>query len=234
MTALLGVLLASLGGSVHCAGMCGPFVCVYAGLGRGKMRGAAQVAYHGGRLVSYTILGAAAGSFGLAADRLGVLVGVSRGAAVLAGTLMVAWGVSAILTASGVALPWRGTTRMIRSPLGALLGRLRGRPAAVRAGATGLLTTLLPCGWLYAFVAAAAGSGSALGGIATMAVFWLGTLPALTVLGALTQRLAGRYGQRLPIAAASLVVILGLLTIAGRMGLMPAIVPAVAHADAGH
>ena len=50
MTALLGVLLASLGGSVHCAGMCGPFVCVYAGLGRGKMRGAAQVRIHGGRL----------------------------------------------------------------------------------------------------------------------------------------------------------------------------------------
>lgn len=225
MTTLLGILIASLAGSVHCAGMCGPFVCVYAGLNGGPGRGAAHAAYHAGRLVSYAVLGAIAGSLGLAANRLGLLVGVSRGAAFVAGTLMIVWGVSAILTARGVVLPWRRNARHVRSPFAALLSRVRGRSPAVRAGATGLLTTLLPCGWLYAFVAAAAGSGSALGGVVTMSVFWLGTLPALTVLGIVAQRVAGRYGSRLPIAAASFVVLLGLLTIAGRMGWVPALGP---------
>jgi hypothetical protein len=65
-----------------------------------------------------------------------------------------------------------------------------------------------------------------------MAVFWLGTVPALTALGAITQRLAGRYGQRLPVAMASVVVLLGVLTIAGRFGFMPWLSLPFAHA--GH
>jgi sulfite exporter TauE/SafE len=66
-----------------------------------------------------------------------------------------------------------------------------------------------------------------------MMFFWLGTLPALTALGAVTQRLAIRYGQRLPVAMASVVVVLGILTIAGRVGIVPAISLPMAH-DAGH
>jgi sulfite exporter TauE/SafE len=230
--ALYGVLLASLAGSVHCTAMCGPFVCVYAGVGRSPGTARSHVAYHLGRLLSYALLGALAGSLGRSADQLGLLVGISRGAAIFAGALMVGWGVSTILAARGAASFPRAPWATLRLPLGALLARLRGRPAIVRAGATGLLTTLLPCGWLYTFVAAAAGSGSAVGGVATMAIFWLGTLPALTVLGAVAQRLAGRFGPRLPVAAASLVVLLGLLTIAGRMGFMPTLAPDLAHSSA--
>lgn len=234
MTALFGVLLASLAGSVHCAGMCGPFVCVYAGFGKGAAGLSLHAAYHGGRLASYLALGAIAGALGAGADRLGGLVGVSRAAALLAGALMVLWGTSTILTARGIRLPWRGVRHALSSPLGVFLGRLRARPPIVRAGATGLLTTLLPCGWLYAFVAVAAGSGSALTGAATMTFFWLGTLPALTALGALTQRLAGRYGNRLPVAMASVVVLLGILTIAGRIGLVPALSLPAAHGGHAH
>ena len=212
--------------------MCGPFVCLYAGLGNGPRNRRLHFAYNGGRLLSYLMLGAAAGALGAGADRLGVLVGVSRAAALLAGVLMILWGTSTILTARGVAVPWRRLTRSLRSPLGGVLSRLRGQPPLLRAGATGLLTTLLPCGWLYAFVAVAAGSGNALSGIATMGMFWLGTLPALIALGAFTQRLAGRYGARLPIAMASVVVLLGVLTIAGRVGLMPSLALPLAHA--GH
>jgi hypothetical protein len=233
VTALISVLLASLAGSVHCAGMCGPFVCVYAGLATGHGRGWLHVAYHGGRLASYMTLGAFAGALGAGANALGGLLGVSRAAALLAGVLMVWWGTHTILAARGVVL-WRRTGHTLRSPLGAVLQRLRGRPPVIRAGATGLLTTLLPCGWLYAFVAVAAGSGSAPAGIATMAVFWLGTLPALTAVGALTQRLAGRYGRRLPVVMASLVVALGILTIAGRLGVVPPLPLSSAHDGHSH
>jgi sulfite exporter TauE/SafE len=67
-----------------------------------------------------------------------------------------------------------------------------------------------------------------------MTFFWLGTLPALTALGALTQRLAGRYGNRLPVAMASVVVLLGILTIAGRIGLVPALSLPAAHGGHAH
>lgn len=69
--------------------------------------------------------------------------------------------------------------------MGGALRRLMDRPPVVRAAATGLFTTLLPCGWLYAFVVTAAGTGSGtpLHGAALMAVFWLGTLPMMLTVG---------------------------------------------------
>ena len=115
MTALFGILLASLAGSVHCAGMCGPFVCLYAGLGNGTSNRWLHVAYNGGRLLSYVALGAAAGALGAGADRVGVLVGVSRAAALLAGMLMILWGTSTILSARGIVLPWQRLTRSLRT-----------------------------------------------------------------------------------------------------------------------
>jgi sulfite exporter TauE/SafE len=71
VTLLLGVLAASLVGSVHCAAMCGAFVCVYARAGaRFPDKGAgAHVAYNAGRLVSYLTLGLAAGAIGQRASR---------------------------------------------------------------------------------------------------------------------------------------------------------------------
>jgi sulfite exporter TauE/SafE len=47
----------------------------------------------------------------------------------------------------------------------------------------GLLWGWLPCGLVYAAMAAAVTSGSALGGAATMIAFGLGTLPMLLAMG---------------------------------------------------
>ncbi|HEY0971648.1 MAG TPA: sulfite exporter TauE/SafE family protein, partial [Gemmatimonadales bacterium] len=74
MTLALAVLVASLVGSPHCAGMCGPFVCFYAGAGAGARpvaRWAAHAAYNGGRLLSYLALGALAGTLGAGLDAAG-------------------------------------------------------------------------------------------------------------------------------------------------------------------
>ena len=79
----LGVLTASLLGSMHCAGMCGGFVCFYATGADGRAGGTgSHVAYNVGRLVSYLVLGLLAGVLGQGLDRVGGLVGLSRGAAV--------------------------------------------------------------------------------------------------------------------------------------------------------
>jgi sulfite exporter TauE/SafE len=47
----------------------------------------------------------------------------------------------------------------------------------------GLLWGWLPCGLVYAAIAAAVTSGSAIGGAATMIAFGLGTLPMLLAMG---------------------------------------------------
>ena len=222
MTAALGVLLSSLLGSVHCAGMCGGFVCFYAegGAGREPARGPMpHAAYNLGRLFSYATLGAIAGSLGALLNRAGTLAGVSRAAAILAGALMVLWGASTILAMRGVKLPLAMPlpVRWLQLRFGATLARLRAASPTTRAAATGLLTTLLPCGWLYVFVAMAGGTGSALRGMALMAVFWAGTVPMMLAVGLGAQHLFGPLRRKLPLVTAAVVVLLGLLTISGHL-----------------
>jgi hypothetical protein len=101
--------------------------------------------------------------------------------------------------------------------LGAALVHARDTSPGVRAGLTGLVTTLLPCGWLYVFVTTAAASGHVLSGVAIMTAFWLGTLPMMMAVGAGAQRVFGRFARRLPVAGAMMVLVFGVLAIAGKM-----------------
>jgi uncharacterized protein len=219
MTLLLGVLVASLVGSIHCAAMCGGFVCVYAGASRARgLDGlGAHLAYNGGRLVSYVGLGILAGAIGARVDDLGRFAGLNRSAAVLAGILMVAWALGILAASAGVRVPGTLAPEWAKRRLGGALLAVRDRPPVARAAVTGLLTTLLPCGWLYTFVVTAGGTGSALDGAGVMAAFWLGTVPVLIGLGLGAQRLLGPVARRLPLASAALVLVLGLLSIAGRV-----------------
>ncbi|MBI2795369.1 MAG: sulfite exporter TauE/SafE family protein [Gemmatimonadetes bacterium] len=225
MTLALAVLAASLLGSVHCAAMCGAFACFYATSAgpRGGVRasGWSHAAYNGGRLVSYAALGALAGSLGGLIDEAGALAGVGRAAAIVAGVLMVAWGLHAVALARGARVPLPRVPDGWQKAMGAVLQRVRSRPAVARAAVMGLVTTLLPCGWLYAFVVTAGGAGSAAGGAAIMMVFWLGTLPVMLAVGAGAQRLAGPLRTRLPLVTAAAVTAMGVLSIALHLQLVP-------------
>ena len=210
------VLAASLLGSPHCAGMCGGFVCFYSGQGGGS-RWSSHLAYNGGRLLSYLGLGVAAGMFGAGVDRIGAAAGWARPAAIAAGTLMIVWGGVTLLRARGIRIPLprlRALPRVSRL----LVERLRDHPPAVRALLLGLFTTLLPCGWLYAFVATAAGTGSVPAAMAVMGAFWVGTVPVLAGLGLASQRAFGPLRRHLPAIPAAALVIIGLLTLTGRLG----------------
>jgi sulfite exporter TauE/SafE len=119
---------------------------------------------------------------------------------------------------------------VLTSAFGSALRRTRSLPAWARSGALGLLSALLPCGWLWAFVATAAGTGRPASGAAVMAVFWLGTLPVLVSLGAAAARFGGPLRRRLPVLSATVVLVLGLL-VAWR-GAAPCPMPARAAVKA--
>lgn len=224
MTLVLAVLVASLLGSVHCAAMCGAFVCFYANSGAPsswRSDSAGHVAYNLGRLVSYLTLGIVAGAIGTALDRAGAFAGVAQAAALVAGVLMVGWGASAMLAARGVRIPGPGVPSAWQHAMGAALQRVRTRPAVVRAAATGLVTTLLPCGWLYAFVVTAGGTGTPLRGALVMLVFWAGTLPMMVAVGLGARRFFGPLRERLPMISAATITLIGLLSIAIHLGWVP-------------
>ncbi len=212
------ILVASLVGSAHCAGMCGGFVCFYTGSASGTDATSvrAHAMYNVGRLTSYLSLGAIAGAIGGGVTSLGALAGVRQAAAMVAGVLMIVWAVSTIAGQRGIRIGGIRAPDAWQRALGRVLHGVREQPMAMRAWLTGLLTTMLPCGWLYVFVATAGGSGGVRSGILTMAIFWLGTVPALLAVGLGAQRLFGPFRARLPMFSAAIVLVMGLLSISGR------------------
>lgn len=205
------------GGATHCAGMCGPFVVaqVTSGLAArptlSRLSAGALVPYHLGRAVTYVGLGAAAGLVsGTLVHGAGfrplLVVLLALGAA-----LMLAQAVAQVATLLP-ALPAGLADRVARAA-----APLLADPRGGRRFVLGLVLGFLPCGLLYGAIAAAAATGSALGGALAMAGFALGTVPALVGVG-----LAGAFfGRRfLPaaraIAAPLLVVnaaVLGMLAL---------------------
>lgn len=71
----------------------------------------------------------------------------------------------------------------------------------------GLLNGFLPCGLVYFFLAAAATSGSLLGGGITMFLFGLATMPAMLGLGFVVGFLKGSGFREVMIKIASLIIV---------------------------
>lgn len=206
---LISLLLTGLlGSATHCVGMCGPLVlaqtgAVLEGIPASGMRewhrlkGGLLLPYHLGRATTYAALGAlAAGLFGLVPDARfeGVL-----GAALL---VLAALGfVGYALPRLGLRLPlsadpaWAGLVERIAKPLFA-------RPVGGRGYLLGVALGFIPCGLVYAALAAAASSGSTLAGFVGMLAFALGTMPALIGIGVAggwaAARFRGAAGKFLP------------------------------------
>lgn len=166
-----GAFILGLLTSGHCAVMCGPWLC--AALPK------PSPAYHAGRILAYTSLGAAAGAMGMVPLRLLLKSPAS----------LLPWMLALLLAVT--ALGWKP-----RFPLPRLFQRFvlrfRRRPHRAKGFALGLLTPLLPCGPLYLMLAACLVSGSAAIGAQFAFIFTLGTIPLLWVSQAGWSRLRQR------------------------------------------
>lgn len=239
LTLVATVLIASLLGSLHCAGMCGAFVAVAVDCGQRVTLGPGlrpepqwpqHLAYHAGRLLTYMTLGAISGALGAAIDAGGALAGIQRTAAVLAGGLMIAYGAVMLARIAGVPLGPLGSSS--NSLITRAVRRITSLPAFHRAGALGLLTTLLPCGWLYMFVISAGATASPLFGALVMAAFWAGTLPVLLSLGIGVRMASAALRRYIPTITSLAVVAIGIFTMLGRLGTSPEALAALAHRPA--
>lgn len=238
MTALVvSVFIAALLGSVHCAAMCGSFACLASGgdASQGPAAFRSTASYNLGRLVSYLALGFLAGAAGSGLDQAGEIAGIARPAAVVAGTLLILWGLLTLAATFGLRVPGLAVPPQLAQRVSAALRAVQSRPPVVRGVVIGMLTAALPCGWLYAFVATAAATGSADQGALVMLAFWTGTVPMMVAVGLGAQRLFGRARTRLPAVTAVVLVVLGTLTVAGRFRApLPALPHTSAEAPSGH
>lgn len=210
------VATTALLGSVHCATMCGGFVLACAPR-RGLWR------YHGGRLLGYVGLGAVSGGLGAGLDLVSAdVVGYQRIAGYVLGGLLIALALRTFFPAGVSANARPSAFSRLRQRLWARVAPrpVPGEPVRPMGFAIGLLSALLPCGWLWSFVVLAAASASPLRGAAVMVAFFAGTVPLLTLFGLLAGRLAfsDLLRRHAPRMTAVMMLAAGLLAVAGKLG----------------
>ena len=206
----IGMLLAAwltglAGGSGHCIGMCGGIVgALGVGQGSGASGFVRLLAANLGRIGSYAVAGAIIGF----------------GGATIAGGLMGATGLTVLRIGAAVLIFAIGLQLLLGRPLltrleqaGArswrllapLLTKLLPPRNPARALAVGALWGWLPCGLVYAQLAVAGTSGSAITGALVMVAFGLGTIVSLSAVSVLLMSLGI---ARLPRQAAGVLLVL--------------------------
>ena len=198
--------LAGLMGSTHCLAMCGGLAGAVGMHARAYGVSPARsfvyaMAAQLGRIGSYASFGALAGASGAILGSMLDLVKLANALRVAAGILLIAIAVR-IVTRWNVFAPLERLGARIWSrvaPLGRELGRQTaqgGYRSGIQSGNMGRALLFgavwgwLPCGLVYSMLIFAVATGGALQGAITMAVFGLGTVPAMLSSSLLASQLA--------------------------------------------
>ncbi len=203
------LFLVGLSTSPHCLGMCGGILLsACAGREGRKAQLGAALGYNGGRMISYTALGAVFGALGTVLTytlRMKSMLFTMLGLIVaLLGLNM--WGLLPALPS----LPGEQNA-VCRLP-----DKLRHQTPLL----VGLLTGLMPCGALYAAWLCAMSSGSAGYGALLMLAFSLGTVPLMLLFASLGALLPRGWTKVLRKLGAVLVTSMGLKMLIGGLLLL--------------
>ncbi len=201
-----GVLLASFLGSGHCVGMCGGLVVAVSQSRFGI------ILYHVGRLFGYLLLGLI---FGFLGQRVQWMQSgpVSLFFAIVMGVSLILLGVYNWRDGQmHLPLPRWITDRAIEYS-SVCLSRSSGQRVSLYPSMVGFMSIFLPCGWLYAFVLGALSTQSPWKGMLLMTLFWIGTLPALTLTPWIFRQLLSHFPRMTPKIASTVLIVVGLMTI---------------------
>jgi sulfite exporter TauE/SafE len=194
-------------GSFHCIGMCsginGGFILSYA-------QGARLyplLAYHGARIITYTLFGVVGALLGRVVVQTGI-IGKTQGLLmILAGIVVVLLGLNLL----GL-LRWRRPDRSHRQPV-----KLNAHPASskrpISPWLAGLLNGLVPCSLVFSVAVQAASTADPLRATLLMLAFGAGTLPSMVGISLLGSAIGSRMRGWLARLAGVTVVLLGLWTI---------------------
>lgn len=195
LTELGLAFMAGLAGSGHCLGMCGGIVAALAVAGSNASVGQRfrlNLAYHIGRIGTYSLLGLLAGAASQMA-LITILKPQLYWLFALANLMVMVFGLA---TAFGL----RGWSLSLLDGAGwGFMSHVLRRAAAQASfnaflGA-GLVMGLIPCGMVYGVLITAATEGSWLDGGGRMLAFGLGTIPALLAYGQLATALSAATGS---------------------------------------
>ncbi|MFI5148158.1 MAG: sulfite exporter TauE/SafE family protein [Bacteroidia bacterium] len=179
-------------GSFHCVGMCGPIAFA---LPLNRKSFATQlsgvVAYNAGRVITYGLLGSFFGLIGASF----ALAGYQQILSIMLGMFMLL----SVFLPERVASRFRLTAGVFSflSKQKAQLGQLFRRTGFSSLFLIGLLNGLLPCGFVYTAVAGAVLCGSSLQGALFMALFGMGTVPAMAIVSLTGSKISLNFRKQL-------------------------------------
>lgn len=223
---LIAGFIVGIGGSLHCAGMCGPLaLALPAGQGGVRRYVAGRLLYNIGRTVTYVALGLIAGLAG----RGIVLAGAQQAmtitiGAVLLLSLVIPRALKRLLPS--FTLPERITAKVME-----LLSGLMRRSSVAALFLIGVLNGLLPCGFVYLGLAAAVTLGDAVRAMLFMAGFGIGTLPIMLAIAVAGKRIQEGVRRQLLRVVPVVTAVLAMLLIVRGLNLgIPYISPHVDEA----
>lgn len=205
-----------VGSITHCAGMCGPFVLSQTatrldGMALtqctewGRLRGAALIPYHLGRMTSYTFLGVVAALATVYFRRMPWFHYVAMALLATAALLFLVQALHFARLALPRLLP--NITVPVPTIVRVWLRKLFVAPQGWRGYALGIMLGFLPCGLVYAALAAVAARADPVLAVPAMIGFSLGTVPVLILTGIGGQFVAGRWRKIVAYGAPALMLV---------------------------
>lgn len=172
---IYAAIMLGLLGSLHCVGMCGPITLV---LPQGKNFSVFlfnRLIYNSGRIITYICLGLLLGFIGEAFGKLGIQQWLSMAL----GLMMFIFAIFSFRLNYNLAVP--SILPKLVSRLKTAMSRYLKLRGSMATFIVGLLNGFLPCGLVYLAMASALAFGSIYEAGLFMAVFGLGTIPALMI-----------------------------------------------------
>lgn len=205
--------LLGLAGSLHCVGMCSPLAMAVTRISRPAL--ISKALYNGGRIFTYSIMGAVAGAVGGMFDFLAI----QKAFSIFVGTGLVIFGVSGFRSfhIPQVSPLMLQATQAIKKSFGSLLKR-KTRSAVL---VLGIANGLLPCGLTYMAVAYSMTATGPMEGFVYMLLFGAGTLPAMVGLQLGLSPLMNRFNLSLPRMNAAILIFVGVLLVARNFMHLP-------------
>lgn len=230
MTFLLAAISIGLLGSLHCVGMCGPIALALPVQGKSQSaRFVSILIYNSGRIITYAALGALFGLIGQGFAIFGLqqILSIVLGSLILIAVLL-----PSVLPAKNVfTSKFHNWFNHLKSSLSYLFTK-RSQSALF---SIGLLNGLLPCGLIYMAMAGALASGSVINGMLFMAVFGLGTVPAMFSVAWFSNLASVKFRLTITKAMPYVVSVMAVLLILRGMNLgIPYISPKMVEQTTAH
>ncbi|MFN5416141.1 MAG: sulfite exporter TauE/SafE family protein [Flavobacteriia bacterium] len=218
----IAALILGLTANFHCIGMCGPLALAIP-VNRSSnwtiLFGVLQ--YNFGRIITYSALGAVVGIIGITINTFGVLQWIS----ILSGIFMIIYAWRKWLGSKlETKLPMFGLNKVVSSGLGKVLAS----KSPFKILFLGSLNGLLPCGMVYLALMNAILAGNSLSSAGAMALFGLGTLPAMVFVGFAANRISSNFRYKISKAIPYMLTVVGVLVVLRGMNLdIPYISPKI-------